>query len=267
MVASEKLPVLTAQGLVFGYSETPVLNGVDLELNPGDIVGVIGPNGSGKSTLLGLLCGLLSPSRGRVTLHGRDLSGYGRAEIARVMGVVPQSPELNPGFNVLETVLTGRFALMDGRMFENNRDLTAAERALKLTGLSNLVTRSAGELSGGERQRLALARTLAAEPQILILDEPTSALDLDHQLKVMAMLEKTCATQDLAVCLVSHDLNLAALFCHRLLLLSGGHPLAQGAPEAVLRPDILAQAYGVNTLVDREPTRGRPRITLIPPRI
>ena len=260
-------PVLSARGLTFAYGRRPVIEGVDLDLNEGELLGVVGPNGSGKSTLIGLLCGLLRPREGRVWLRGRDLAAHRREEVALNLGVVPQALELAPGFSVLETVLAGRFAAMGRRLFENAQDMAAAQKALAQTGLLELADRPAGELSGGERQRLALARALGAEPGLLLLDEPTSALDLDHQLRVMCLLEEACASKDLAVCLVSHDLNLAALFCGRLLLLSQGRVLAQGRPEEVLTPRSLAQAYGVKTAVDQEPVRHRPRITLIPPSI
>jgi len=255
--------VLAARGLAFAYDGNTVVEGVDLSLDRGEILGIIGPNGSGKSTLLGLLCGLLLPQAGEVELLGRDLAGYSRLEVAQRLGLVPQNAELAPGFSVLETVLAGRFSLMGGRMFENPDDRQAARRALELTGLTPLQNRRAGELSGGERQRLALARTLAAETEIVLLDEPTSALDLKHQLMIMALLESACRDRGLAVCLVSHDLNLAGLFCHRLLLLDQGRALALGSPEQVLTPQLLARAYGVEVAVDREPSRGRPRVTLI----
>ncbi|KMY66007.1 hypothetical protein AAU61_18740 [Desulfocarbo indianensis] len=259
-------PALKAEGLGFAYAGQPVLEGVDLQLGPGDMLGVIGPNGSGKSTLLGVLCGLLPPGEGRVFLHGKPLAAYKRDELARLMGMVPQGAELAPGFSVLETALAGRFAVMGGRVFENDADLAAAQQALEQTGIWELRERRAGELSGGECQRLALARALAAQPGILLLDEPTSALDLDHQLRVMGMLERARRQKGLSVCLVSHDLNLAALFCTRLLLLSQGRPLAQGVPARVLTPHLLAQAYGVQVAVDAEPSRGRPRVTLLAPR-
>ncbi|MCB2192014.1 MAG: ABC transporter ATP-binding protein [Deltaproteobacteria bacterium] len=257
---------LRGEGLSFGYGETQVIREVDLSLARGELLGIIGPNGSGKSTLLGLLCGLLPPNQGRVELLGRDLDAYPRVEVARCLGLVPQDAELAPGFTVNQTVLTGRFALQGRRMFEDAGDLNAAQQALQDTGLTSLAQRRTGELSGGERQRLALARALAAEPQVLLLDEPTSALDLKHQLGIMSLLETTCARDGLATCLVSHDLNLAGMFCHRLLLISQGQTLAQGPPEEVLTPDLLAQAYGVEVCVDREPSRGRPRVTLSAPR-
>jgi iron complex transport system ATP-binding protein len=264
VVRGEK-PLLEGRGLGFAYGQAVVLQGVDLSLAPGEMVGVLGPNGSGKSTLLGLLAGLLAPREGEVLLRGRPLTDYPRPEVARIMGVVPQSPELAPGFTVLETVLSGRFALMGRRVFESGEDLAAARRALELTGITALAQRRAGELSGGECQRLALARALAAEPQVLLLDEPTSALDLDHQLRIMGMLERTCRQQGLAVCLVSHDLNLAALFCRRLVLLSRGRVLAAGPPQEVITPELVRRAYGVEVVVDREPSRGRPRVTLLAP--
>lgn len=257
---------LRGEGLSFGYGDSQVIREVDISLVQGELLGIIGPNGSGKSTLLGLLCGLLPPNKGQVELLGREIGSYTRVEVARRLGLVPQNAELAPGFTVRQTVLTGRFALQGGRMFENEGDLAAAQRALMDTGLTSLVQRRTGELSGGERQRLALARALAAEPQVLLLDEPTSALDLKHQLGIMTLLENTCARDGLAVCLVSHDLNLAGMFCHRLLLVGQGQTLAHGAPEEVLTPDLLAQAYGVRVCVDHEPSRGRPRVTLSAPR-
>jgi len=254
--------MLAASGLSFAYRGAPVVQDIDLSLARGEILGIIGPNGSGKSTLLGLLSGMLAPRAGSVDLMGQSLGSYTRAEVARRMGLVPQSPELAAGFTVRETVLAGRFALMGGRMFESTEDHQAANEALELTGLTELRDRPAGELSGGERQRLALARALAAEPQTILLDEPTSALDLRHQLMVMELLERACAQRGLAVCLVSHDLNLAGLYCHQLLLLSRGRALALGPPREVLTPELLSTAYGVQVAVDQEPSRGRPRVTL-----
>ncbi len=265
MVAKERNRLLSGRDLSFAYGGREVLAGIDLDLTSGEMLGVIGPNGSGKSTLLGLLCGLLPPDQGQVELMGRPLAAYRRAQVARRLGLVPQSPQLAPGFTVSETVLAGRFALMGGRMFENSDDRAAALGAMDLTDIAHLAARPSGELSGGERQRLALARALAAEPEVLLLDEPTSALDLQHQLKVMGVLEQACHSQGMAVCLVSHDLNLAGLFCRRLLLLSQGQPLALGTPQEVLTPDLLQQAYGVEVAIDVEPSRGRPRVTLMAP--
>ena len=264
MVVGRPDTSLEGRGLAFAYGAQTVLGDVDLSLGPGQVLGVIGPNGSGKSTLLGLLSGLLAPTAGQVLLGGRELAAWPRRQVAALMGLVPQSPQMAPGFNVQETVLAGRYALMGRRLFDDDQDRQAASRALELTGLTSLAARPAGELSGGERQRLALARALAADPGVLLLDEPTSALDLDHQLRIMALLERLAQEEQRAICLVSHDLNLAGLYCSRLVLLSQGRTLAQGPPAQVLTPELLAQAYGVRTIVDTEPTRGRPRVTLVP---
>ncbi|MCB2227365.1 MAG: ABC transporter ATP-binding protein [Desulfarculaceae bacterium] len=261
-MVGERNILLAGQGLSFAYGGSPVVEDISLGLPAGEMLGIIGPNGSGKSTLLGLLCGLLKPNAGAVELMDKPLGSYSRAQVARRLGLVPQNAELAAGFTVRETVLAGRFALMDGRMFENAEDRAAADEALELTGLTRLQHRRAGELSGGERQRLALARALAAEPQVVLLDEPTSALDLKHQRMVMELLERACAWRGLAVGLVSHDLNLAGLYCHHLLLLSQGRAQAQGPPGEVLTSALLSQAYGVEVAVDQEPSRGRPRVTL-----
>lgn len=257
--------ILEGRNLHYAYGETTVLAGVDISLGRGEILGILGPNGSGKSTLLGLLSGLIVPADGQVFLDGSPISSLPRAQIARTMGLVPQTPEVSPGLTVIETVLTGRFNLMGGRQFENNADEVVAQEALKITGLAALAHRSAGALSGGESQRLALARAMAAEPKLLLLDEPTSALDLDHQMSVMSMLERRTADDGLAVCIVSHDLNLASLFCHKLLLLHAGGALAFGVPEEVLKPGLLQKAFGVSAHVDTEPSRGRPRVTTLAP--
>lgn len=264
MVTQSATALLRAQGLGFAYGAAPVLEDVSLELRPGVITGIIGPNGSGKSTLMGILSGLLKPAAGRVLIKGEPLGGYSRRGLAHILGLVPQAPQIAYGVTVLDTVLAGRYALMGGRLFENADDRRAAQAALDQAGLNHLAGRPAGELSGGERQRLALARALACTPEILLLDEPTSALDLKHQLKLMALLERYTAGAGRTVCLVSHDLNLAGMFCGQLMLLSKGRVIAQGAAREVLIPGMIKAAYGVEALVDPEPTRGRPRVTLVP---
>ena len=265
MVLKLEKNILEARGLTFGYGRSRVVDRMDLELRSGEMLGLIGPNGSGKSTLLSLLAGMLVPWSGQVVLNHRDVHRMARPEVARRLGLATQQPQLAPGFTALETVLSGRFAAMGRRMFEDDQDLEAARDALKLVGLAEMADRTAEKMSGGERQRLALARVLAARPSILFLDEPTSALDLDYQVKVMAMLEDLCLRNGRAVCVVSHDLNLAGMFCQRLVLIKKGQCLSRGRPEEVLRPDLLESAYGVRTMVDFEPTRGRPRVTLVPP--
>ena len=263
-VAQLKEALLKAESLGYAYGDNPVFNHVSLELFPGEILGIIGPNGSGKSTLLGILSGLMKAKTGRVLLKGADILQMPRPKVAEVLGLSPQNPQLSNGMTALETALSGRYVRMGRNLFEDDKDLDAANKALLETGLSSLASRKCGQLSGGERQRLALARALAAEPQVLLLDEPTSALDMDHQLRVMEILEEFSGYNHRAVCLVSHDLNLSSMFCDRLVLLARGSALAQGRPEEVLREDLLETAYGVKVHLDQEPTRGRPRITLIP---
>ena len=265
MVLSHQDKVLEVRGLAFGYGRHRVLEQVDLDLHPGEMVGLIGPNGSGKSTMLALCSGMLVPWAGRVVWGGRDVHKMPRWEAALRIGLATQQPQLAPGFTAMETALSGRFAAMGRRVFERASDVEEAREALALVGLEGLSGRTADGMSGGERQRLALARVLAAGPSILLLDEPTSALDLDYQVKVMDMLEGLCTRAGRTVCVVSHDLNLAGMFCHRLVLLKGGRCLAQGSPGEVLTTELLESAYGVRTVIDSEPTRGRPRVTLIPP--
>jgi iron complex transport system ATP-binding protein len=264
VVKAGQQTVLEGRGLSFTYDHSQVITDVSLELRAGEFLGIIGPNGSGKSTLLGILSGLLTPRVGQVLLLGKKIRSFPRHQLAQIMGLLPQAPQLAHNFTALETVLSGRYARMGRQLFAGAEDEKAAWAALEQTGLRPFASRPAGELSGGERQRLALARALACDPRILLLDEPTSALDLDHQLKVMGLLERSCRDQGKSVCLVSHDLNLAGLFCGRLVLLSKGSILAQGSAAEVMQPELLLKAYGVKTLVDEEPSRGRPRVSLVP---
>lgn len=250
-------PILAVSDLVLGYRGRPVLEGVSLEVRPGELVGLIGPNGSGKSTLLKGISGTLRPTGGRVLVGGREVASLGRGRLARLLAVVPQSPNLPEDFTALDIVLMGRAPHLGILQTEGARDLARVRRAMQFTDTLDLADRSVGELSGGERQRLVVARALAQEPSLLLLDEPTSHLDVHHQVQVMEILRAQVG-QGLAALAVFHDLNLAAQFCDRLLLLYRGRIVAAGAPEEVITAEHVARVYGPGIVVARHPTNGRP---------
>jgi iron complex transport system ATP-binding protein len=240
-----------ATGLTYAYSSTPALQGLSLELAPG-LVGVLGPNGSGKSTLLKLLAGVLKPSQGVITLADKPLESYSRRELARRLAFVPQKVELPFPFRCRELVMMGRYARMQGPGLDESRHEEAVLSALRATGVEHLKDRRFGELSGGEAQRVRIAQALAQEGQIMLLDEPTSHLDVAYQLELMSLLRELAARGQ-TVLVSLHDLNLAALFCQRLLLLKGGRLKAEGAPSEVLTEDTLAGVYGVRLAVEPGP--------------
>ncbi len=261
---SEKPPLLhalKAESLAYAYEAgRPLFKGVDAMVHSGEMVGLVGPNGSGKSTLLRVLCGLLKPHAGRVTLDGRSLASFASMERARVLAFLPQS--VTPAFalNVFEVVCLGRYPHMGAFGALRPQDKDIAERCLRDTGVDDLRARDFLTLSGGERQRVLLASILAQEPNILLLDEPTSALDIHHQIEIFALLERL-ASEGYGVAVVTHDLNLAAQFCDRVLLLASTHELiASGKPESVFTEDLLSRAYGAPIRVHRNPVTGAPLI-------
>ena len=238
------------------------LAGLTLEIAPGEIVGVIGPNSSGKTTLIRLLTRVLEPDAGEVRLDGAPVRRMSRAEIARRVAVVPQGTVPQFPFTVGELVLMGRYPHDPGRYFESASDRAVAREAMEATGVSELADLPLEHLSGGERQRAVIAKALAQEPRLLVLDEPTAHLDLRYQVEAATLLRRLNRERGMGILLVSHDLNLAAEVCDRLLLLRGGRAAALGAPEAVLDPALLAAVFGCEVVVDKSETTRRPVVRL-----
>ncbi len=252
--------MLCAEGLQVCRGGCPVLSGIDLQLRPGELFGVLGPNGAGKSTLLGALCGELAPSAGRVLLDGRPLAAWAGRERAQRLAVLPQSSTLSFAFRVDEVVAMGRLPHASGRQ----RDGEIVAAALAAADIAHLGGRSYLPLSGGERQRVHLARVLAqlwpgAAGQVLLLDEPTAMLDPLHQHAILQAVQ-ALAARGVAVLVILHDLNLAARYCDRLLLLAGGRVQALGTPGEVLQPEPIRAVFGLEVLVQRHPERGHPLI-------
>ncbi|NJB68114.1 iron complex transport system ATP-binding protein [Desulfobaculum xiamenense] len=258
------MTAIRARDLRFAYNGTPVLDGVSLDVPGGSLFTIIGPNGSGKSTLLRLLAGLLRPGAGRVLLGERDMARMTRSARARAIAMVPQTiPDSFP-FTVEQTVLMARSARGGLLGIETAADREAARLAMRYTGIENLASRTLDRLSGGERQRAFIARAVCQETPIMILDEPTAALDYAHQTQVMDLLSRLARERGTTVVLVSHDLNLASLYADTLVLLASGRVVRSGAPEDVLRPEVLEPAYGCRLLIDTAPDTGRPRIIPLP---
>lgn len=237
-----------------------VLTDITLELKPGEVLGVLGPNGAGKSTLLGALCGELKADHGSVWLDERELSDWTGALRAQRLAVLPQVSTLDFAFRVEEVVGMGRLPHQSGRV----RDDEIVAAALHAADAGHLSGRSYLALSGGERQRVHLARVLAQlwpgeTGQTLLLDEPTSMLDPLHQHTTLQAVREF-ADRGAAVLVILHDLNLAARYCDRLLLLEGGRPVALDTPEQVLRPEPLKAVFGLEVLVQQHPERGHPLI-------
>jgi iron complex transport system ATP-binding protein len=239
---------------------------LDLEIPQGSFLGVLGPNGSGKTTLLRALAGTVKPATGEVSLWGRPIREYRAAELARLVGVVPQQFSLDFGFTVAEMVAMGRYA-HGGRGRAGSGETSPAgptagpaadEEAVALamaeTGVSDLAARLVTQLSGGERQRALIAQTLAQESPILLLDEPLNNLDLNHQLEIMQLLGRLHRAGRTIV-VVLHDLNVAAQYCEHLLLLDRGRVAAQGTATDILDPRVILEVFKVRVAVHRQGLR------------
>ena len=248
------------------YKERTVLNRLSIRIREGEFFIIIGPNGSGKTTLLKTICGIEPVSGGEVTIFGRTISRYTGNELAKVISFVPQSlPEDFP-FTVFQTVMMGRYPHLGVLGIESDRDLDVTRRSIEFCGVTSLADRKMNQLSGGERQRVFIARALCQEPRVLLLDEPTASLDLAHQVRVMDLMEQLKREQGLTVVMVSHDVNLAAMYADRLLLMKSGEVAGVGQPKEVLTFETLEKVYGCTILVDESPLGKTPRITLVPRR-
>jgi iron complex transport system ATP-binding protein len=255
--------VLEARDISISYGAREVIAGVSLAAEPGSVTAIIGPNGAGKSTLMRALNGAKEVARGLVLLDGKPLRQFARRVVGRHIAVVAQEAELRFPVTVMEFVLGGRYSLASAGAWgwETELDVEAATLALKETELEDFAARLVNELSGGERQRVVLARALATEAPILLLDEPTANLDLAHQAAMLALVRGRCDERSAAAVVVTHDVNLAAEFADRVLLLKAGRTLASGSPREVLTPETLRELFEIQVLVDDHPVTGAPRIT------
>jgi|ERR1051326_1365246 iron complex transport system ATP-binding protein len=253
--------MLEANNITVKYGSRAAVTNVSLTANPGEVIAIIGPNGAGKSSLLGVLNGRVTPTQGEVLLEGKPLRAYARRVIARRIAVVAQEAELRFPVTVMEFVVGGRYAWTNTWGWESEHDVEIAAAILNETGLQGFESRLMNELSGGERQRAVLARALATEAKALLLDEPTANLDLAHQAMMLRLIRKRCDERNSAAVVVTHDVNLAAEFADRVMLLKDGQLIAQGSSVEVLTAGLLKKVFDLQVLVDAHPITGAPRIT------
>ncbi|MBN2053289.1 ABC transporter ATP-binding protein [bacterium] len=237
--------IIRGAALRFNYGRREVLRGIDLRIGAGEFTGIIGPNGSGKSTLVKILTGFERPSSGSVSIDNRDIRSVSRRAAARLTALVPQSTAFYFPYTVHEFVMMGRHPYTGLAGIMTPDDEAAVRRAMDETHTWELRDRSVLALSGGEQQRAVLAAALAQETKILFLDEPTASLDMFHQVEIYQTLRRLNRERGLTVAAVTHDLNLGAMFCRRLILLVDGRIAADGPPAAILTPEIIARHYGV----------------------
>jgi iron complex transport system ATP-binding protein len=240
---------LEAENLSFSYGSREVLRGVSFTLEPATCLGLVGPNGCGKSTLIKCLNRILVP-KGQVRLDGREMRSLGSVEIALCMSYVPQATTVGMAITVFDFLLMGRRPHV--RWSVSDHDVEMVTKAIQLLGLQDLAFRKTTQISGGERQKVLIARALAQEPSILLLDEPTSSLDLRHQMEVMELVRTLARERGMGVFMALHDLNLAARYCDKIVMLKDGSIVGEGTPSELLVPSIIQSVYGIEVSIHQE---------------
>ena len=249
---------IDAHNLKIAYGDTLIVPDLSLTLYPGEVTALLGPNGSGKSTVLRTLARLLQPTKGAVYLNGRNMAKIPTREIACQLAMLPQSAEVPDGVTVWELIGFGRYPHQNLLGGFSTKDLAAMRWALEVTRLELMAERVVDTLSGGERQRAWIAMALAQQTQVLLLDEPTTYLDIRHQLDVLSLVRGLNREHGITVGWVLHDLNQAAAYSDRLIMLTHGKVVAAGSPAEVMTPSTIHDVFGVEMTVIPHPISGSP---------
>jgi len=257
------MAIVQTGGVGFRYDDEWVLKNLSFKTCEGEFLGIIGPNGSGKTTLLKIIDGILMPQQGSVLINEINIRKIKRYDIAKLIAVVPQDSPVIFSFTVQEIVLMGRSPHLGRLRFEGQTDFEIVRKAMEMTDILPFATRSINELSGGERQRVLIARALAQQPQIILLDESTAFLDIKHQIAFFDLIKNLNKEERLTVIAVTHDINLASLFCDRVMLLNEGMIHCIGTPDEVITESNIKEVYETDVLVDENPLTGQPRVTLL----
>jgi len=252
--------IITINKLSSAYGKHKILDDINLTIYEGGIYGIIGPNGSGKTTLLKNIARCLVPKKNSIHLADKDITQFSNRSLAKEISYVPQNTDLEFEFSVMDMVLMGRSPYIKRLQSESSYDIEVAERAMKATNTWHLRDKNINMVSGGERQRAIIARALAQETNIMLLDEPVSQLDLHHQLEIMDILKRLAIEDKVTVIMSIHDLNIAAQFCDRLVLMNNGKIFKDGIANDIIKEDIIYSVYGVRAIVMKNPVTGTPHL-------
>jgi iron complex transport system ATP-binding protein len=256
--------VLHIADLSHSFDDQRILKAIGMDIPTGAFYIIIGPNGSGKTTLMKIMAGILAVQDGRITIMNRPIGSYARKELARTIAYVPQLVSTDVPFSVKELVLMGRAPHQGWLEFDSPDDLQIAEEAMAITGVAHLAERRLEQLSGGEQQRVMIARAVCQQAPVILLDEPTASLDLSHQIRIMDLMAHLRNEKGVTVVMISHDINLAAMYGRQLLLLNEGRVSRTGSPREVIDPKVLEGVYGCPLVVDESPVGPYPRVTPVP---
>ena len=254
--------MIQVTGLEKSYHQTSVLADIHFSVNKGEFFGIIGPNGSGKSTLLKMISGVIACDAGEIVINEKPLRKYTRKELARILAVLEQEGLPPVGFRVREVLEMGRFPFQNWLGEEAEDATSLIDDIIEMLGLQQLEDRGLDELSGGEKQRVALGKALVQKPKLLLLDEPTTYLDIGYQIQLMDIVKSWQKTTGVTVVAVLHDLNLASLYCDRILMLHKGKQVQVGGPREIMQSSLIEDVYGTRPIVMEHPVHQLPQIFL-----
>ncbi|MEY8355444.1 ABC transporter ATP-binding protein [Lachnospiraceae bacterium 54-53] len=253
-------PVLSAGSLIAGYDKKIIINNIDVVIPNHKISVIIGANACGKSTLLKTLARLIKPSSGQICLDGKQIGSIPSGQLARTLGLLPQSPIVPEGIAVSDLVSRGRYPHQNFLKGMGKKDYEAVEEALEIMGITELADRSVDELSGGQRQRVWIAMALAQQTDILLLDEPTTFLDITYQIEILDLLTDLNRKKGTTIVMVLHDINLSARYADHIFAVQKGNLIAQGEPSEVISEKLIKQVFGLDCMVIEDPVSGTPFI-------
>ncbi len=252
--------LLKASNIVAGYDKKIIIDGINITIPNNKISVIIGANACGKSTLLKTLCRLIKPVSGEILLDDKSISRISPKQLAKVLGLLPQSPTAPEGITVADLVGRGRFPYQSFFKGLGKKDYEAVEDALKIMGIADLANRSVDELSGGQRQRVWIAMALSQQTDILLLDEPTTFLDISYQIEILDLLTDLNRSRGTTIVMVLHDINLSARYADYLFALRKGRLVAEGEPSHILSEDLIKQVFDLDCRVIRDPVSNSPLI-------
>jgi iron complex transport system ATP-binding protein len=257
------MEILKVNNLCIDFENREILKNISLHVKQGEILGVIGPNGSGKTTLFRSICGSLKPKSGNVIFNDKDISEYSAGEISKNISAIPQMVQILYPFTVEEFVLMGRFPHSGRYGYSQEKDYAVMNRVIEMTDIGSIRNRRMSELSGGERQRVIIAQGFVQEANFMMLDEPTAHLDIYHQVQLLNLLDKYNNECGVTILVVLHDLNLAASYCDRLVLMKKGAIYKEGSVAEVLTYQNIEEVYQTPVIVKENPITHKPHIFLI----
>jgi iron complex transport system ATP-binding protein len=256
--------MIDASGITLSYGPSVILQNIDIQVRAGEVIGIIGPNGSGKSTLLRVLTGVAAPNSGKISINGRTLSSYSRKELACMMAVLQQDALPQVSFTVREVVEMGRYPFQNWLGLESEDPTELIDGIMERLEIAVFAERTLEQLSGGERQRVALGKAMAQQPKLLLLDEPTTYLDIGYQIQMMDYVRSWQEESGLTVLAVLHDLNLAAQYCDKIVVMKEGRIVRVGSPDDVVSGELIADVYRTEPVVLPHPINHQPQILLTP---